>query len=268
MPHLLGSTTRPYASLPFDEACRHIAAAGYHDVAVFHHAGGAMVSSTSSAADVAEVRRIAADAGLRPSMLIGGTRPDLGADAALADYRRLIDNAAALGATWLLDCGTGDADRYDDYMALMRRAAPHAEQAGLKITLKPHGGITLTVEDMVRVNDAVGHPAFGICYDPGNLIYYTKGERRPEEGLDVVGQRVSTVIIKDCVVRDGKPDVMVTPGTGLVDFERVLGGLAAHGFGGPLYVECVAGQATDEIDRNLAATRTFIGDILGRIGGS
>ena len=40
-------------------------------------------------------------------MLIGSTKLNLGLEAAVDDYKRLIDNAAALGTRWLLDCGTG-----------------------------------------------------------------------------------------------------------------------------------------------------------------
>jgi len=150
----------------------------------------------------------------------------------------------------------------------LRRTAPHAEQAGVRITLKPHGGITLTVEDLARAHREVGHRAFGICYDPGNLIYYTKGARRPETGIAAIAPAVSTVIIKDCVLRDGEPDVMVTPGEGLVDFRRVLGGLVDAGFQGPLYVECVGGKSPDEIDANLRATRTFVAEILRGAAGA
>ena len=39
MKHTIGCTTRPYGSLTFPEACDHIAAAGYADVAVFANAG-------------------------------------------------------------------------------------------------------------------------------------------------------------------------------------------------------------------------------------
>ena len=59
------------------------------------------------------------------------------------------------------------------------------------------------------------------------------------------------------------PDVMVTPGEGLVDFDTVLGGLVNGGFEGPLYVECVGGQTVAEINRDTEATLKFVSDILG-----
>ena len=88
-------------------ACAHIAAAGYTDVAVFANAGQIPVRSDSTDAEIVEARNTAAAAGLTPSMLIGSTKLNLGLEAAVDDYKRLIDNAAALGTKWLLDCGTG-----------------------------------------------------------------------------------------------------------------------------------------------------------------
>ena len=263
MKHTIGCTTRPYGSLMFPEACEHIAAAGYTDVAVFANAGQIPVRSDSTAAEITETRKAAADAGLAPSMLIGSTKLNLGLEAAVDDYKRLIDNAAALGTKWLLDCGTGNEAHYADYFELMRQAAPHAAEMGVNITMKPHGGISLTVQDLLDANDKVNHPAFGICYDPGNIIYYTKGGLRPETDIGTVAPKVTTTIIKDCVVEDGVPDVMVTPGEGLVDFETVLGGLANGGFDGPLYVECVGGKAVDEVDSNTKAALKLVSDILG-----
>ena len=262
MKYTIGCTTRPYASLTFPEACEHIAAAGYTDVAVFVNAGQIPVRADSTNAEIEATRNAAANAGLVPSLLLGGTQLNLGLEAALDDYKRLIDNAAALGAKWLLDLGTGDEAHYADYLELMRRAAPYAAQTGVNITMKPHGGISLTVEDLIKADDEVNPPAFGICYDPGNIIYYTKGELRPETDVAAVAPKVTTVIIKDCVVEDGEPDVMVTPGEGLVDFKRVLDGLADGGCDGPLYVECVGGTTLDEIDANVESTLKFVSDIL------
>ena len=258
----IGCTTRPYNMLSFAEACERIAEAGYTDVAAFRTSDEVPVRSDSTPEEIAAARKAAADAGLAPSMLIGRTQLNLGLEAAVEDYRRLIDHAAQLGTRWLLDCGTGDEARFDDYYELMRRCAPHAQDAGVNITLKPHGGITLTAEDLLAAYNKVQHPAFGLCYDPGNIIYYTKGERRPETDVAEVAAKVTTGIIKDCVVVDGKPDVVVTPGEGLVDFEKVLGGLVRGGFRGPLYVECVGGKELEEIHQNVKSTLGFVKGVL------
>jgi sugar phosphate isomerase/epimerase len=224
------------------------------------------VRSDSTANEVAAVRTAAADAGVRPSTLLGRTQLDGGLAAGLDDYRKLIDHAADLGAAFLLDLGTAKAEQYDIYFELMRHAAPHAESAGLEITMKPHGGISLTTEHLLAACVKVGHAAFAISYDPGNIIYYTQGERRPETEVAEVAANVSTLIIKDCSVEQGKPDVMVTVGDGLVDFAVVLGELLNGGFAGPSYVECVGGQGVEQVDRDLSFTLGYIRGIYAALG--
>gem|GEM_PF-6803619 len=83
------------------------------------------VRSDSTPQEVAAVRAAAKAAGVKSSMLIGGPKLDLGLEAAVEDYRRLIDNAAALGATWLLNGGTSQEAHYETFFELMRRAAPY-----------------------------------------------------------------------------------------------------------------------------------------------
>jgi sugar phosphate isomerase/epimerase len=259
MSYTLGCTTRPYATSSLAEACRHIAEAGYTDVALFGNA----LPPESDKGQVQTARRTVEAAGLRPSMLMGRTHLGQGAETALAAYKRQIDNAAALGAAWLLDTGVADPSLYEDYLTLMQEAAPYADALGVQITLKPHGGISLTTGDLISTCRRVGHPGFGICYDPGNIIYYTTGAERPEAHVDAVAPLVTACIIKDCIVRDGRPDVMITPGEGWVDFGRVLSALAHGGFRGPLYLECVGGTSLEEIDRNVRRTRTFIQGLQG-----
>lgn len=262
MDAIIGSTSRPYASLDYHEAYARIAAAGYADLAIFRNKGQVPVRADSTRDEVKAVKKAVADAGLKPSMLIGRTQLDEGLEKATEAYKRLIDNAAELGVQWLLDCGTGKQEHFDAYYELMRRAAPHAEDAGLHITLKPHGGITLTPEDMLAADRQVSHAAFGLCFDPGNIIFYTQGERRPEPDVERVAPRVNTAIIKDCIVENGKSDVSVTAGDGLVDFPVVLGKLGASGFAGPYYVECVGSTEPEAVDRDLAFTLGYVRGIL------
>ena len=258
----IGCTTRPHNKLTVEEAFERIAAAGYTDVAVFNQQGQMPVRSDSTSDEIAAVRKAAADAGLIPSMLIGRTRLDLGLDAAVDDYRRLISNTAELGTTWLLDCGTSKEADFDAYLELMARAAPYAEDLGVKITMKPHGGISLTGTQLIAAHKRVAHPAFTICYDPGNIIYYTKGAKRPEQDVVDVAPVAATFIVKDCQVADDKASVAVTAGDGLVDFAKVLSILAAAGFDGPAYVECVGSTETAAIDRDLAFTLGYVKGIL------
>ena len=260
---ILGAGTRPLNQLSFADACESIAAAGYDHVAVFANQGKMPVCSDSSADEVVAAAQAARSAGVTPSMVLGRTRLDVELEAAVDEYRRLIDNAAEVGASWILDLGSNDETRYDAYVELMRRCAPYADEAGLGISMKPHGGITLTVEHLLATTQAVDHPAFGICFDPGNIIYYTVGDRRPEADVEKVAARVTTFIVKDCAIDGDKPDVMITPGAGLVDFPLVLAKLHAVGFSGPYYVECVGGGPEEPfVKRELTYTRGYIRGVL------
>ena len=259
----IGCTTRPFAKWPFETACQHIAAAGYTDVAVFFDVG---IDPDNSIEHTTSVRTTAQIHGLRPSMLIVHADLDRAPIEAGTRYKRMVDHAVALGATWLLDAGTNREEFFESYFPVMGQVAPYAAARGVSITLKPHGGLTLTVDDLLALYRRVDHPAFGICYDPGNIIYYTKGDERPEAGVERIASHTSTAIIKDCIVRDGKPDVLITPGEGWVDFDAVIGGLVRGGFRGPLYVECVGGTTLDEIDANVRQTRQLIERILAGLG--
>jgi sugar phosphate isomerase/epimerase len=77
-----------------------------------------------------------------------------------------------------------------------------------------------------------------------------------------VARHVTTCMIKDCVVSDGTPDVMVLPGEGLVDFRTVVSGLVAGGFRGPLYVECLGGQELPDINDRARRTHGFLRELL------
>ena len=256
---VLGCTTRPYSDIPVADACTRIAAAGYTDVALFRTAD---INADSSPDQILVLRRVALDSGLAPSMLLGQVDLKDGPKAALSAYKRLIDNAALLGARWLLELGLNQEALFDTYLEVIRQAASHAQQAGIGITLKPHGGITLTSHGLIAAHRRVNHPAFSICYDPGNIIYYSKGQEMPTDHVAEVAPLVKTGIIKDCVVRNGIPDVMITPGEGMVDFRAVLSALLTSGFDGPLYVECVGGQSLEERHRNVGQTLAFLQDIL------
>jgi sugar phosphate isomerase/epimerase len=259
---MLGATTRPWSQFAFAEACACIAGAGYPEIAVFSNAGSIPVTSDSSAEEAAAVAGTALAAGVKPSMLLCGVRLDLSVDEAVAEHCRLVDACAALGAKWLMNCGSEDPATYEPFREIMRQCAPYAEGKGVVLNMKPHGGIGLTGKMMVETLEAVDHSNFTLCYDPGNIIYYTKGEHRPEtDVVDVLG-RVGTCMIKDCVVVDGTPDVHLLPGEGLVDFRSVLGQLIEGGFTGPLYVECVGGSELDDINDRARRTREYISGIL------
>ncbi|MDH4180190.1 MAG: sugar phosphate isomerase/epimerase, partial [Armatimonadota bacterium] len=68
---------------------------------------------------------------------------------------------------------------------------------------------------------------------------------------------VRAMCIKDEI--GGKEgEVMITPGTGLVDFRRIFSILAGAGFSGPCWVECVGGRTLEEINEEAGKARGFV----------
>ena len=70
-----------------------------------------------------------------------------------------------------------------------------AKEAGVMVLLKAHGGMCALAEDLLYAWNRLKHPSFGLCYDPGNIYYYT-GEKA-EEDLPKVAAHVSAMCIKD-----------------------------------------------------------------------
>jgi len=100
---------------------------------------------------------------------------------------------------------------------------------------------------MAQQDHDYAHELFTQCVlgDPGNIFYYSDGKLDPVDdaktvhGLVRVGMCVKDFQMKD---KDGTPtrDVQLTPGTGRVDFARVLRILRAGGFRrGYLVIECL-----------------------------
>ncbi len=261
----LGATTRPWSTLPFPEACACIAGAGYSDVAIFASQGAIPITSATTPDEARAVADTARQAGLVPSMLICGVKLDGSVEEGVADHKRLIDATAAAGIPWLMNCGTEAPATFDPFREIMRQCSPYAQDRGVALTMKPHGGIGLTGKMMTETFELVNHPNFSICYDPGNIIYYTKGAHRPETDVADVAPHVGMCIIKDCVVVDDKSDVHLLPGEGWVDFPVVLGKLVEAGFTGPLYVECLGGSELDDINDRARRTHGFVTDIIARL---
>lgn len=256
---ILGSTTRPWHNWSYDQACKSIAHAGYEEVSVYSNAGKIPVRSDSSEDEIRETFEITKKYDLSATMLLGSPRLDLDLENAIADYKKLVDSASKLGVKWLMNGGTENPALYDKYYEIIRQTALYAEEKGIQLLLKPHGGLGLTGKDLTRAVEVVNSPAFRICYDPGNIIYYTKGNVRPETDVDDVAEFVTFCIIKDCIIKeDGNPDVWILPGEGLVDFPVVLGKLVRARFSGPLHVECLGGNELDDINERAWKAREWL----------
>jgi len=172
------------------------------------------------------------------------------------ELRRLIDNAAACGSPELLLGGTGEQELYDPYYRAIAAECDYALERKVGLTIKPHGGLNATGAACRKAIEFVNHRNFRLWYDPGNVLYYSDGARDPlQDVLDVDGLVVG-MSVKDFVA---PKEVLVTPGTGLVQFVPLFARLRLGGFTrGQLVVECTARGSFEEVTEAARQARLYV----------
>jgi sugar phosphate isomerase/epimerase len=258
----IGCMNRPWNDFSIDQAFAGIAAAGFDSVQFCVHQGKNIFDADSTDAEIEKVRQKLQSYRLKFTMISAG--PDFsGAVADAVDwYVRLLANIEKLGGAWLMSCGVMDEAQYENWYAVTREICPLAAEHGIKVCLKPHGGIGATADDLLRCIDRVDHPNFSINYDAGNVHYYT-GHDAAKDILKIA-EHVSSTCIKD--QRGGiRGEVMFTPGEGVVDFEAVYGALRDVGYQGPNWIECVGGKTCDEINAEAKKTKAFMESVWAQL---
>ena len=167
-----------------------------------------------------------------------------------------------MGVEFLLTFGANNAEQYEDYYKLMQDAAAYAQERGLKVVLKPHGGASGAAEEIQRCLDKVKHPNFKIWFDAGNIIYYTGKD--PLEQLKPIASQVTGFCAKDCDKQKGS--VWLEFGTGKVDFRAVFAELKRAGFNGPVMVECCAlGDTPEIVTANARKNREYLANLFATL---
>jgi len=237
----VGIYTRPWRNFDYLAALDDIAEAGFRYAGLMSTKGkgGLVVTAQTTPEEAERVGEECRKRNLRvPSVYGGGIPVAQSLEAGIAGMRRLIDNCAACGAANLLMGGIGNKDLYDRYYKAVAETCAYAAEKGVGISIKPHGGLNATGPQCRKTVEQVGHPNFRIWYDPGNIYYYSNGERNPVDDAPTVAGLVVGMCVKDYV---HPKNVAVTPGEGQVDFPGVLKQLKAGGFtSGALVIECLA----------------------------
>jgi sugar phosphate isomerase/epimerase len=260
----LGAMNRPWTQFTFDETLAGIAAAGFGYFGFLAQQGKRLVSPDTAPAELDDLAATLRRHGLTPSFAMCSVPMDVSDDEAVSRTQRLVDNASRLGIPILLDMGARP-EHADRYVAVMRRAAPYAAERGLTIGVKPHGGIVTTGDDCLRVLQAVDHPGFRLCFDPGNLLYYAG--QRPEAELPKLAPYVCGMCVKDETGGSGPSrSVDVTPGDGDVDFPAVFRILKDTGFAGkPAIVETLAGKTLEEVNQQAKRAYAYLTQVLSSV---
>ncbi len=270
-PWEIGCYTRPWDQYEYREALDAIAEAGYPYVGLMTAKSktGLVISVETTPEEAAQVGEEVKKRKLEILSVYGGGIPVAKSlEAGIEGLKRLIDNCGACGARNLMMGGIGNKVLYGPYYKAVAECCDYAAAKGIGISVKPHGGLNATGPQCRKTVEMVGHKNFRIWYDPANIYYYSNGKLDPVQDAGTVDGLVIGMCIKDY---KHPKNVMVTPGTGQVDFPKVMARLIQGGFTqGPLVVECLEKGEKGEKDekKKLLAeakkAREFIEELVGQ----
>ena len=253
----LGCMNRAWEKFTLPDALSGIEAAGFTNVSFCSQQGVDPVRPDSSEAELDQVQQCLDETGLSLDLIIGGPDIRLPDDEIIPSFEKLAANLARVDGKYAIACGVDEPALYEKYYRLLAESCDAAATHGIGILLKPHGGIGAAADELLMALDRIDRPNFGICYDPGNILYYT--EKRPEEDLPKIADRIEALCLKD--ERGGlRGEVMITLGTGDVDFDVIFSILRGAGFKGTTYVECMGGNTLNEINTEAKDTIKFLQD--------
>ena len=261
----IGCYTRPWDQFDYRTALDGMAKAGFKYAGLMTAKGKSWVIITTDTTPD-EAAEIGGEVRQRELKLIslyaGDFRVAKSVQAGIEGLRQLIDNCKACGASNLMLGGVGEAKLYDDYFTVVRECCDYAAAKGIGLSMKPHGGLNATGAQCRQAVDRVGRQNFRIWYDPGNILYYSDGALDPVDDVASVDGLVAGVSVKDFRL---PKEVMVTPGTGLVNFPGVFERLKEGGFTrGPLIVECLAPDTAAQIRNEAKKARLFLESLTGQ----
>lgn len=259
----IGCFNRPWTKWSLDQTVKAIKAAGYKTMGLLTRTkDDPFIAAEATPEYLQALKGRIAAAGLTANMASLRTRHDIALEDSIRDARKQIDNARFLSLKHLLSMGVDKPDQFEHYLKVMRDSAAYAQDKGIRLAMKPHGGISGASDEILRVIKQINHPNFSIWYDAGNIIYYTGKD--PIAELEPIVKHVTGFCAKDC--GEPKGEVMIQFGTGKVDFAAVFKKLKSAGFNGPVMVECCRiGQTPEETASNAAANREFLERVLASL---
>jgi len=183
--------------------------------------------------------------------------------------RQHVDAAAGLGAEeslvlcpWPYRGGLGKfvpAKEYYNavltFTEFIYPLADYAAEKGHRLSFKPHCGLVSDARSAWEFAARYNHPAIRVCYDATNVRFYEGID--PVIGLELAAPFVSSVCLKDHIGSRWHAE-FPDPGKGEIDHKGVQRILENAGFDGPLVIEKVEGETTEEKISHLAETLKFV----------
>jgi len=247
----MGCYTRPWAQYDYHEAFDGIAAAGFKYVGLMttKSQSNLIISLATTPEEAAAVGAEAKQRGLKVISMWADefANPD--------DLKHLVDNSAACGCPNLLLGGT-DEPHADAYYKIVAECCAYAAAKKVGLSVKPHGGTNPNGTRCRQIIERIGNKNFRLWYDPGNIFYYSDGHLDPVDDAPAVDGLVAGMSVKDFRPPN---EVEITPGTGKVNFAKVLARLQQGGFThGPLVVECLEHGDLAHVNAEAQKARQFL----------
>lgn len=204
----------------------------------------------------ARIRALSAEHGVRVGSLTGDCfmqgpfYKDADRAARLAELRAVVEASAAVGISKvvfpLVDHGRLETrEQEDDLVATLAPMAPWLDGLGVQLVFESDFPPTELARFIARLPGA-----FGVNYDSGNSASLGYD---PTEELAAYGDRVLNVHVKDRVLGG----TTVPLGTGNLDWPKVVAGLRAAGYAGPLILQTARAADGDHAGA-LCRHRTFV----------
>lgn len=264
----IGCYTRPWAKYEYTVALDAIAEAGFKYAGLMtttwkDSKNGLMITVETSPDRAHEIGEALKQRGLKAPSAYGGNIPvKESLKAAIAGMHTLIDNCEIAGVANLLMGGVGDEKLAEVYYKAIAESAAYAKHKKVGLSVKPHGGTNSTGPQCRKLIESVNKKNFGLWYDPGNIFYYSDGAIDPVNDAATVNGLVVGMAVKD--YRQSKI-VDITPGTGQVNFAKVMELLKAGGFtSGPLVIECLTPGELPQLLEEAKKARAFVEQLVGQ----
>ncbi|HUX97309.1 MAG TPA: sugar phosphate isomerase/epimerase family protein [Bacteroidales bacterium] len=234
-----GCFTRPWAQFDYVEAFDGIAEAGFSYAGLMSSKSGPIITKDTNPEQAAKIYEEARSRGLKIACIHGGNFDvSNSVTKGIEGLKSLIDSSAICGCPNLLLLGINKPEFVEDYYKVVGECCDYAAGKGVIISIKPHGPLNNTGMECRPLIEKIRHKNFRLWYDPGNIYYYSDGKINPVDDAVEVDGLVTGMSIKDFRM---PKDVEITPGTGMVNFQKVMKRLRKGGFKqGALLVECLS----------------------------
>lgn len=234
----LACMTLPYSSFPLRRALTGIQSAGFRYVAwgTTHQAtpGGDRIPvlPVDATADKAKgLAKVCRDLGLEPLMMFSTVYPE--AADAVEGLTNRIKQASAAEIPQVLTFGHTSGGNRDVWIQRFKQLGKIANDHGVMLVVKQHGGSTGTGKACAEIIREVDHPSVKVNYDAGNVMDYLDVD--PIADINECADEVYSFCIKDH--RNWPVDQDCGPGFGEIDHYRLLHPVAFTGRRMPLCFE-------------------------------